>query len=110
MHIRIDGKGGLGSGAVQPAYQISVVEGIRRRLNGHNNNHHNNNDLAAACTIEQNTDYYQVGNPSSPGSSPQDCANQCVQNAFTPVLHYIYIYILIFIFYFYVACGLYNTY
>jgi beta-glucosidase len=60
--------GGWGSGQVEPKYQITPLAGISNAVNAGAN---------LTCDQEANTDYYQPGNPSAPGTSADDCCNQC---------------------------------
>jgi beta-glucosidase len=60
--------GGWGSGQVEPKYQVTPLAGISNVLNA---------NKTLSCDQEANTDYYQPGNPSAPGTSADDCCNQC---------------------------------
>jgi len=60
--------GGGGSGSVVPKYQITPLQGISNAAN---------QGRTTTCTVEQNIDYYQPGNPSAPAKSSDDCCSQC---------------------------------
>jgi beta-glucosidase len=68
--------GGGGSGAVVPYYQVTPLQGVVEAMGGVWNP-----PPEANCTFDYGFDYYQPGNPSAPGSSPQDCCQQCALQA-----------------------------
>lgn len=64
---------GGGSGHVNAPYIITPFQGISSRAN-------NGTMRPVNCTVFQNTDFYQPGNPEVAATSSQDCCAQCTAN------------------------------
>lgn len=66
--------GGGGSGSVVPSYVVTPLRGILNRLDIPWSQ-----DKLSCDQVEKldNTDFYQPGNPQAPGTSADDCCEQC---------------------------------